>query len=132
MINDNINNDNINEFIKLKINYLNKQINELKDLLDDENENENENKELNEIFIDPIKNEEKEKIKKIKLKEFYNNYSQDKDFNYYINFEKLCDILNNINKNISKINNSIIDFNQKIKNNFFLNESVNEKNMRMK
>ena len=127
MINDNINNDNINEFIKLKINYLNKQINELKDLLDDENENENENKELNEIFIDPIKNEEKEKIKKIKLKEFYNNYSQDKDFNYYINFEKLCDILNNINKNISKINNSIIDFNQKIKNNFFLNESVNEK-----
>ena len=99
----------ITNFIKLKINDLKKKIYDLESIIKEDNTDEK--KSISEVYINEKTRKEKEREKDIKLFEFYKNYSSSNDLNTYINFQKLLNILSNINENINNINKTLLSKN---------------------
>ena len=122
----------ITNFIKLKISDLKKKIYDLESIIKEDNTDEK--KSISEVYINEKTRKEKEREKDIKLFEFYKNYSSSNDLNTYINFQKLLNILSNINENINNINKTLLsknivfyDENQKEEINQEEEEEINQK-----
>ena len=117
-------NDKIKYFIKLKIDDLKNQIKDLEYLVKDDDVDEN--MPINEVYEKDEIIEKRKKERQIKLFDFYNNYSNNKEFNNYINFDKLFDIFNKINDSINNINKTLSN-NNNIEMQKVIEKSINKK-----